>query len=187
VSRVPRPLWRRRYLVPVLVLLGANLALLAVYTGPRLAEERYSAERLKSLQERVEEQRRRTEALQARAEVVKANTAELERFYDEVVCADDAARFALVESLEQDLDAVGVSADRRSWSREVVQGLPLERVTGTLPTRGSYSQLTRLLGRLEQSREFLVVEQVRLRSQRDEPASLDVAVATYCRGREAAP
>jgi hypothetical protein len=171
----------------VLILLGANLVLLAVFTGPRLAQERYSAERLASLRERVAEQRGRTEALRARAEVVRANTEQLARFYDDVVCADEAARFALVESLERDLSAVGVRADRRSWNREDVPGLPLERVMGTLPTRGSYAQLTELLGRLERSPEFLIVEQVRLRSQRNEPASLDVAVATYCRMHEAGP
>jgi cell division protein FtsB len=182
--RESKPPWRR-FLIPVLLLLGANLVLLASYTGPRLAEERHSAERLATLRERVEEQRARTETLRERAEATRANAAQLARFYADVVCPDDAARFALVESLEGELRGAGVRAESRRWSSEPAEGLPLERVSGTLPSRGTYGQLTELLGRLERSPEFLIVEQVRLQGREGEAASLDVAVATYCRKREA--
>jgi len=184
VSRPRRTGWQR-FVAPVVALFGVNLALLASFTGPRLAQERHSAERLASLRERVEQQRSRTETLRERAGVARANARQLARFYEEVVCSDEAARFELIESLERDLADAGVSTPRRSWSREPVSGLPLERVTGTLPTRGSYGQLTALLGRLERSPAFLIVEQVQLRHSEREGAVLDVAVATYCRSGEA--
>jgi hypothetical protein len=179
LSGLPR--WQRRLLVPLLGLLAANLVLLAFYTRPRLAEERDSAQRLASLREVVSQQRVRTEALRERAEVARANEQELKRFYSEVVCPDERARFELAESLEEDFAQAGVQVARRAWSSEPLRTLPLEHVTATLPTRGSYAQLRRLLDRLERAPSFLIVEQVDLRQSAGQPAALDVTISTYCR------
>jgi hypothetical protein len=177
-----RPFWRRRLLYPVLGLLALNLVCLAGFTLPRRLEERNTEQRVAGLQAEVAAQRSVTLALRAEGAVAQANEADLRRFYEELVCRDDAELLRLLGDLERTVAEVGLAPGNRSYSYEPekMTGTRLERIRITLPASGSYGQLVALLDRLERWERFVVVDQVHLREV-DDGADLSITLSTFCR------
>jgi Tfp pilus assembly protein PilO len=180
-----RPFWRRRLLYPVLGLLGLNVVALVGFTLPRRLEVRSTAQRVAELEGEVARQRRVTLALRAEAEVAEANEADLTRFYDSLVCRDDAELLEILEELERTVAEVGLAPANRQYDYDLepLRGTPLERIRISLPASGSYAQLGALLERLERSKRFVVVDQVLLREVASS-GELNVTLSAFCRADE---
>ena len=105
-----KPFWRRRLLVPALVLLALNAGTYFAYTLPRSVRERDIAARAVVLREEVAEERARVDGVRQRARTIEANTADVARFYKALGRKD-----SLLEIQE---DIVGVGPPARPHPRQ---------------------------------------------------------------------
>jgi len=183
-----RPFWRRRLVYPVLGLLGLNLVALVGFTLPRRLEVQNRAKRLAELEQEIAAQRGVTLALREEAKAAEANEADLERFYDSLVCRDDGELLEILEELERTVSEVGLAPANRQYSYDLepLRGTPLERIRISLPASGSYAQLGALLERLERWERFVVVDQVRLREV-DVGGEVNLTLSAFCRAVEEPP
>jgi Tfp pilus assembly protein PilO len=185
-----QPFWRRRLLKPFLALLALNAAVFGVYTLPRAIQERSLESQVVVARQEVERQRRQTEELERRADTLRSNRADVERFYREVVGARESALVATLQSVVQMASEPGLKAGSRSIQKEAVKGAPLVRFSITQPVEGSYSQLVAFLDELERSPHFVTVDEVRIREKGGEAAgvaALDVDLSAYFKASEVAP
>jgi len=180
-----KPFWRRRLLVPFLVLAGLNLAVLLVYTLPRRMQEKNIASRVVVLREDVDRERRATADLRRRAETLESNNRDLARFYREVVGGRRVGLLPILEELEGTARSLGLDSPRRSYAPREVKGVAgLSRFEITMPVAGNYRQLGSFLGALERSPHFLTVDKVSLRQKEGSVADLSIVLSAYFRGEE---
>lgn len=181
-----RPFWRRRLLVPFLVLLGANLVVFLGYTLPRALRDRSAAARLSTLREEVGRQRALAQGLERRAETVRRNADDTQRFYGEVLGTREARLVPLLREIEKTARDLGLGAGQAGYDPSPVRDAPLVRFVITMPVSGSYQQLVSFLDRLERSPQFLIVDSVALREKQGEAAEADLSVAlsTYFRSEQ---
>ena len=178
-----KPFWRRRLLVPFLVLAGLNLAVLAAYTVPRSLREKNIASRVVVLREDVERERRATADMRSRAETLDSNSRDLTRFYREIVAGRRSGLLPILQELESMATSLGLESPRRSYAPKEVKGVAgLSRFEITMPVTGTYRQLGAFLGALEKSRYFLTVDKVSLRQKEGSVADLAIVVSAYFRG-----
>jgi Tfp pilus assembly protein PilO len=177
---VKAPFWRRRLLPAVVTLLGLNLVVLAGWTAPRTWRQRNAAARAEAARAEVERLRATTSALRLRANTIRANAKDLERFYGTLVGTEKADLLPTLEAIEDLARSPGLRTGARSVRREEVEDAPIERVAVTLPLVGSYAQLVRFLGEVERSPRFLTVDSITMRGQ-DRGTSLEVELSAYLR------
>jgi hypothetical protein len=178
----PQPFWRRRLLKPFLVLLAVNAAVFAVYTLPRAIRERSLETQVVVSRQEVERQRQLTDALQRRADTLRTNRVDVDRFYKDVVGARESALTRTLQAVVQIASEPGLKAGARAIQKEPVKGAPLVRFAITQPVEGSYAQLVAFLDELERSSHFVIVDEVRIREKGGEAAgvaSLDVSLSAY--------
>lgn len=179
--RASAPFWRRRLLPAFLVLAGVNLVVLAAWTGPQYWKQRNAASRAEARRAEVERERRTAAALRERAAAIRANAADLERFYRSLAGAEKGDLLPTLEAIEELARAPGLTPGRRAFQREDVEKARVERVAVTLPLSGSYDQLVGFLREVEASPRFLTVDRVAMRADRDGGAALQVELSTYLR------
>ena len=176
-----RPFWRRRLLVPVLVLLGLNAAVFAAYTLPRTLQERSIATRARLLRDEIAGERHRAEDLRKKAEVLAANAKDTERFYAEVVGRHAERLVPLLKEIEKTARDLGLGTRQSTYQPEAVRGTRLVRFVITMPLSGTYRQLVSFIDRMERSRHFLIVDQLQLHGRQGKEADLAVVLSTYFR------
>jgi len=174
------PLWRRRLLPALLVLLGVNLVALAAWTGPRYWRERNAATRAEAARAEAERLRAAVTGLRERAEAIRGNGADVERFYRSAG-TEKSDLLPTLETIEDMARAPGLRPGARSFSREEVADAGVERIAVTLPLEGSYAQLVGFLREVEASPRFLTVDRVSMRADRDGGGALQVELSTYLR------
>jgi Tfp pilus assembly protein PilO len=165
----------------VLVLLGLNLAALAAWTGPRWWRQKNAAARAEAARAEAGRQRAATAALRERAAAIRANSADLERFYRSLAGTEEADLLPTLEAIEELARAPGLRPGARGFRRGEVEKAPLERVVVTLPLQGSYGQLVGFLREVERSPRFLTVDRVAMRADQDGSTTLQVELSTYLR------
>jgi hypothetical protein len=171
--------WRRRLLVPALVVAGLDLAVFAAYTLPRTLREQTLVGRGAALREEVRVERQRTEALRTRADTMVKNREDVKRFYSETL----GPKSSLLE-VQKEMDGLarelGLRAGNRSYAIEEVKGSDsLRRFQMTMQVKGSYRQLVSLLDRLERSPHFVTLDQVRLGRREAASAVLDLTLSAF--------
>jgi Tfp pilus assembly protein PilO len=173
------PLWRTRLLPAFLVLLGVNVAL-AVWTGPRYWRQRNAATRAEEARKEAGRQRAAVAILRERAGAIRANGADVERFYRSAG-AEETNLLPTLEAIEEMARSPGLRPGARRFAREDVANARVERVVVTLPLEGSYAQLVGFLREVEASPRFLTVDRVAMRAEQEAGAALQVQVSTYLR------
>ena len=145
-----KPFWRRRLLVPFLVLLALNVGVFLAYTLPRRMQEKNIASRAVVLREEVERERRSTAELRRRAETLESNNRDVARFYREVVGGRRIGLLPVLEELEALANKLGLQSPRRNYAPKEVKGVAgLSRFQVTMPMTGTYRQLGAFLGSIE--------------------------------------
>jgi Tfp pilus assembly protein PilO len=183
-----RLLWRRRLLPVCLGLLVLNAVAFLAFTLPRSLQRRSLSEQAGSLRAAVEAERRRAVALEERAGILKANAADLQRFYHDLLGPASDALLPTLEDVEKMASEPGLKPGRRSFQPTEVKGAPLLQVVITLPLAGTYRQLVGFLERVERSSRFLTVDRVQIRRGGDGSASLSVELSAFFRlGAKGAP
>jgi Tfp pilus assembly protein PilO len=178
---VKRPFWRTRLLPVFVVLVALNAAALAAWTLPRSLRQRNAAARAVLARAELAQDQERLAALRERAAAIRANRAELERFYATLAGSERQDLLPTLEAIEELARAPGLSPSSRALRREEVEGAPLERVAVTLPLEGSYRQLVGFLDGVERQPRFLTIDRVSLRADAETGGALAVELSTYLR------
>lgn len=176
-----RPLWRRTLLPGFLVLVALNLAVLLAWTLPRSLRQKNAAARAVAARGELAFERERVEALRERGAAIRANRADLERFYKTLAGGEKPDLLPTLEAIEALARAPGLQPTSRALRREDVEKAPLERVGVTLPLEGSYGELVGFLRGVERSKHFLTIDKVSLRADAEAGGSLQVELSTYLR------
>jgi Tfp pilus assembly protein PilO len=176
-----RPFWRARLLPVFLVLLGANAAALAGWTGPRAWRQNNAAARAEAARGEVERQRRAVADLRDRAGAIRDNGADVARFYGTLAGDETVDLLPTLEAVEDLARSPGLRTGGRSVRRAPVTNARVDRVAVTLPLEGSYAQLVGFLGEVERSPRFLTVDRVSMRADREGGGALQVELSAYMR------
>ncbi len=169
---------KRRLLVPLAVLAGANLVLYAVAVYPLSIKVAGADARARNVARQAEGARAEFEAARETLESKVRARAELDRFYREVLPPDLAgARRATYVRMAQLADEFSLRYNRRSSVPEQVRDSELVRLVTTMRLAGDYRNFRRLIYRLETAPEFIVIDDVRL-DQGDE-LGLTLRVSTH--------
>lgn len=177
-----RPFWRRWLLIPSLALMGLNLVLLLAYTLPRTLQERSIESRREALRAELERERRLAADAERRAETLRSNARDADRFLREVVGTRGARLVPAVQEIEAAANELGLRTRQWTYQPQEVKEAGLIRFGVTMPLAGSYQQLVSFLDRLERSPQFLTVDQVQLTERRGEGgASLSLVFSAYFR------
>ena len=156
-------MWRRRLVIPFLALVALNVVALLAFTLPRGLKQRNLVTRLGSLRSEVEAQRKETAALRERAHRMKANEADRQRFFNEVVTTREAGLVPLLTEVEKVAADPGLKSGTRSYSPDEVKELPgIVRVQANVAIKGGYRELVGFLSKFERSKRFVSVDRVQL-------------------------
>jgi Tfp pilus assembly protein PilO len=175
------PLWRRRLLPAFLLLLAGNLLLASVWTVPRTLRLRNVTARVEAARAEVEEERAVVAELRDRASAIDANARDLGAFFQDTVGEEQVELLPTLEDIESMARAPGLTPGTRSFRREVVDDVAVERVAVVLPLEGSYQQLVGFLGAVERSPRFLTVDRISLRGDDEGEAALQVEMSAFMR------
>jgi Tfp pilus assembly protein PilO len=178
--KAPSPFWRRRLLPAFLALGAVNLLVFAAWTAPRTVRLRSATARLEAARKQVQSEKAEVARLSERGEAIRANTADLRRFYSSVVGPEDADLVPTLEEIERMARTLGLSPGARGYRRDAVQDAAVERVAVSLPLEGSYRQLVGFLREVETSSRFLTVDSIAL-SGKEEGGALHVELSAYMR------
>jgi Tfp pilus assembly protein PilO len=176
---------RKRVLLPLVVVLVANILALALVIVPLKAAVALAESRAVEVMRELGEARRlERDVAQARTSTEQADK-ELTRFYAEVLPRDfPAAQKTLALWLTEAARDAGLEfhGSHLDWSE--VKDSRLSRFFSQVTLEGRYPSIRRFLYSVETAKEFIVVEKVELAQTSDQPAAdglLEVAlvVSTY--------
>ena len=171
---------RRPLLLAVLVLLGVNVLVFAAYTLPRTLQVRRATSRAAQARLEVERERKDVAELRSRADALKANAGDAERFYTSVDPRSDL--LAVLEDVAKMAREPGLKPGGRSFAPGDASDPRLSRVKVNLPLAGSYEQLVGFLERVERSKHFLTVDRIAHMGGDEGTASLQVELSAYFGG-----
>ena len=176
-----QPFWRARLLPAFVVLLVLNAGVLAAWTLPRSLRQKSAAARAADARSELARERARALALRGRAEAIRANRADLERFYATLAGSEKQDLLPALAEIEELAREPGLQPTSRTLRRESVDNAPLERVAVALPLEGSYGQLVGFLRGVERTPRFLTVDRVSLRADSESGGALQVELSAYLR------
>jgi Tfp pilus assembly protein PilO len=169
----------RRRLAVLLGLVGLNAVVFGVFTLPRSLQRRSLDSRAETLRSEVERGRAQLAALKERADVIRENKRDVERFYGSILKTPDESMIPAIRYVETAASEQGLTTGAHAWSRNEVKGLGLWRFGMTMPLSGPYRQIVAFLARLEQAPLFLVVDDVQLRVRTDVGGDLAFHLSAY--------
>jgi Tfp pilus assembly protein PilO len=171
----------RRRVVVLASLVALNLAVFLVYTFPRAIQERSLASQADTLEAEVQHDQRAVAALKERADIIRSNGKDVERFYKDIVTRPKEGLLPTLQYVEKTAEELGLTAKSRAYTERDVKGLPLVEFVIAMPLSGPYKQIVAFLDRLERSSRFLIVDEVQLHSRTDVGADLGFSLSAYFR------
>jgi len=171
--------WRDRLRVPLLVVVALNVGVYLAYTMPRSLKERSAAARVSVLRGELERDRRVTAALRDRAETMKTNRTDADRFYARLGPKDTLSQVrAEITAIAREL---GLKVGGLSYSPEGVKGGEgVAQLLMRMSVSGTYRELVAFLDRLERSSYFVTVDQIQI-GKRSGEGDLDIALSAFYR------
>ncbi len=185
-------LWRRVYqerralVVPVVALVLANLAVLALVVLPlmqnvRTLEANAETAGTNLLRARVlDKQGKDTLGSKDRADQ------ELKKFYIEILPGSESGARKVMSFLSRTAQENGLVFNRKSQDRQEVKESQLVRVAGSVTLTGTYANIRKFLYAIETAEEFVVIERVGLAQAAELRSAagagrleVDLDVATY--------
>lgn len=175
---------RRRVVLPLVVVLVANVAVLALVVLP--LTRGVAGAQDASLVAAMSLANARREDMHAKAARTSKERGDLElqKFYAEILPRDYAGAGDVLNYLLGDAaDEVNLKYQGGTWDREDIRDSSLTKVTGRITLTGDYGNIRQFLYNLETAKEFVVAEKVELSQANTVKATnaLEVAlsVATY--------
>ena len=173
---------RRLVLLSAAILALLNAGAYAAYTFPRSLQEKSVAVRVEVMRSEVRRERERVAALRGRADAMRSNARDVDRFYGSL--GTKGSLLSLREEIARSASELGLRVGARSYSLEPVKGSDeLMRFEMRMPLTGTYAQLAAFLDRLERSPHFVTVDQIQLH-QREQGAraEMSVVLSAFYRG-----
>jgi Tfp pilus assembly protein PilO len=172
--------WRDRLRVPLLVVVALNVGVYLAYTMPRSLKERSAAARASVLRGELERDRRITAALRDRAEAMKTNRTDADRFYARLGPKDTLSQVrAEITAIAREL---GLKVGALSYSPEGVKGGEgVAQLLMRMSVAGTYRELVAFLDRLERSSYFVTVDQIQIGKRGTGEGDLDIALSAFYR------
>lgn len=181
VRRVMRE--KRRVVMPLFVVLLANLVLLAVAVFPLARRVNGAEQRADAMRQSRLGAERELAAARATAEGKDRAARELQKFYAEVLPADQAAArritYARLARLGRE---AGLDPGRGRFDAEPVKDSALSQLLITLELEGDYRSIRRFIYLLETAPEFTIIENVLLASAEEGVLRLTLELSTYYKG-----
>ena len=182
------PAWRRPARLALLALLASNVAVAAGFTLPRGLAQRRLDDRVAGLKAERAAALERQQALRQREERRARNQRDATQLTQRLI----GTREETLVSVLEELDAAGRELNLRFGPRSLnpgdVKDAALTRGSISVPVEGSYRELVTFVRRLEHSRRFLSVDELRLTEREGgQRASLEVRVSAYFRGEYEPP
>jgi hypothetical protein len=175
---------RRRVVLPLVIALVANVAVLALVVLP--LKRGVSGSQQASLDAAMNLAKARKEDVDAKTArtSLERGDVELKKFYAEILPHDYSGSIDLLSDLLGDAaDEAHLRYQAGSWDREDVRESSLTKITGQITLTGDYNNIRQFLYNLETAKEFVVVEKVELSQANTVRANnaLEVSlnVATY--------
>ena len=173
--------WRDRLRVPLFALVALNLGVYLAYTMPRSLQARSAAERASVLRAELEKDRLVAAALRDRADALKTNRVDVDRFYARLGPKGTLAQVrAEITTLAREL---GLKVGGLSYNPEGVKGGEgVAQLKMRMNVSGTYHELAAFLDRLERSSYFVTVDQIQI-GKRGEggEAGLDIELSAFYR------
>ena len=176
---------KRRLIIPLVIVLIANFAFLALVTYPLSQKVAVGSQEADTAAAALGAARR--DHANARATVTGKSQAdaELAKFYDDVLPPDlSGARRITYLPLEQLAKATNLELANSSQDTAPVRDSNLRKLTQTAVLSGEYRDIRRFIYQLETAPEFIVLENVSLTQETGERSrgiTVTVQVATYYR------
>lgn len=182
VQRILRE--RRRVIIPLVVVAIVNVAVFMFVVYPLSLRVGSLESRTAATAKQADAVERQLAAAKGAAEGTAKATTDLDRFYREVLPADQTgARRITYLRLAQLAQDAHLRYERRSVDTKRERENELTEMKMTMVLDGTYADVRRFIHRLEGSPEFVVIKNVEL-TQQDDPAApllLTVELATYYR------
>lgn len=175
---------RRTVIVPLLVFLIGNIAVLALIVWPLqrtvdgAQEARYQSVSRLDVARKFETQAKAERAGKERAD------GELKKFYVEILPKNFRGAVGVASFwLGRVADESRLTFRAGQWNREPIRDSRLTKVTGQVTLVGDYANIRRFLYEVETAQEFIIVEKVELSqanaTQADSLLEVALSVATY--------
>ena len=176
---------RRRVLLPLVIALVANVAILLVAVLPlQTAVSMAEADVSEAMRDLGEARRAERQATAARASKERADT-ELRKFYSDVLPASyGTARQTTNIWLTEAARESGLEFKGSHFDAEPLRESSLSRAFSKITLQGRYPNIRKFLYAIETAKEFIIVEKVELAEQGDRLASsgvlqVSLTVSTY--------
>lgn len=178
---------QRRFVVPLAIVLAANVAVYALLVYPLAGRVADASSRAAAAESARRVAERELKGAQAVATGKDRAETELKTFYQQVLPADlSAANRSTYLTLAQLARKTNLRIVRRTGSQDVRSDSILGRWTVDVTLEGSYEDIRRFIYELEASPAFVVIDQLTIVQGRDEnqPLVLSLAVSTYYRSTD---
>jgi len=173
---------KRRLILPIAIVLAANVAIFAAAVVPLTRRVDSAADRAALATETLGQARARHQAAEALVTGMGQADDELHRFYQEVLPADwTAARRITYLRLVQLAREHGLQPARTGSEPQTNKDSALARLQMTMQLTGDYASIRRFIYDLETAPDFVVIENVALAqgSEANAPLVLTIEVSTY--------
>ena len=173
---------KRRLILPIAIVLAANVAIFAAAVVPLTRRVASAADRAALAAETLGQARARHEAAKALVSGLGRADDELHRFYRDVLPGDwTAARRITYLRLVQLAREHGLQPARTGSEPQANKDSALARLQMTMQLTGDYASIRRFIYDLETAPEFVVIENVALAqgSEANAPLVLTIEVSTY--------
>jgi len=164
VSWVAVARWLRRR-VGLLLVAVLNLVVLFTFTLPRAVSERELDARLRALATDIAARTAANLELRRREQWVSDNRREAEQILAHDMGSRENGLVPLLGELEASAREFGLTLGGRTLVPEELDDVPVTRVKIELPVEGTYGALVGFVRRLEHSRRFLTIDDLRLQEK----------------------
>jgi Tfp pilus assembly protein PilO len=174
----------RRWLWPLVALVGLNVAVLVLVVVPRTRTVGQAEERSAAAAQALARAAHDFKAAEALRDGQTQSAADLAKFYEQVLPIDVAAARRVTQlQLSQLARRHNVTFQRSSATPEVVRGSSLERLHVTYSLFGNYDDIRQMIYDIETGTDFVIIDNVLLAEGQDmqAPLTLTLDVSTYYR------
>jgi Tfp pilus assembly protein PilO len=170
---------RKRALVLLAALVGANLAAYFAFTLPRSLRRRNLDSRLQSARQEVQAERQKLKDLKGRFELLAANRKDATDFYRVHAGPRGGSLVPVLTEIEGLARDHGLTVGNQTFEMEPVKGAPLDRFFFKMPVRGTYHELVAFVHALERSQRFITLDEITVRGQQGSEAELSMVLSCY--------
>ena len=162
------------------VILGAvallNLVLYLTLNLPRMRKESVEASRVAGVTQNLGEVSRRVGLMKDLDRRYESENGKVNTFFNEVLATKDTRMIEIQREVRSIAAGLGMDPETIAYSPELEESVGLIRFGISVPLSGDYRNLRQFINRIENSKNFLIIDAVTLGGARDGGALLDLNI-----------